>query len=87
MAQDRDDGSRCADAPRVPPGDVWRDRDVAAFLHVCVRTVKRIANAGPRPGEIDLRMARPATIGNGRRWSAENVKALVNAGARKGEAK
>lgn len=86
MEQDRNGDSRRTAAPRVPPGDVWRDRDVAAFLHVCVRTVKRIANAGPRPGEIDLRMARPVTISNGRRWSAENVKALVSAGARKGEA-
>lgn len=85
MEQDRNDDSACTDAPRIPRGDVWRDRDVAEFLHVCVRTVKRIANAGPRPGEIDLRAARPATIGNCRRWSAENVRALVRAGEAKGE--
>lgn len=66
-------------APRIPHGDVWLDCDVAEYLHVCVRTVKRIVNEGPRPGELDLRKARPVYVGD-RRWFAENVKALVRAG-------
>ena len=62
--------------PKVPSGDVWLDCDVAEYLHVCVRTVKRIANEGPRKGELDLRLARPVFVGD-RRWFAENVKALL----------
>lgn len=63
-------------APHVPSGDVWLDCDVATYLHVCVRTVKRIANEGPRPGELDLRKARPVKVGD-RRWFADNVRSLV----------
>lgn len=74
-----------ANVPRIPRGDVWLDRDVAEYLHVCVRTVKRIANEGPRPGELDLRLARPVYVGD-RRWFAENVKVLVK-GAAKTKAK
>lgn len=66
-------------APHIPSGDVWLDCDVAAYLHVCVRTVKRIANEGPRSGELDLRKARPVFVGD-RRWFAENVKSLLRAG-------
>lgn len=74
---------RAANAPRVPGGDIWLDRDVAEYLHVCLRTVKRIANDGPRPGELDLRRARPVFVGD-RRWFAENVKALVREGVAAG---
>lgn len=63
-------------APHVPSGDVWLDCDVATYLHVCVRTVKRIANEGPVPGELDLRKARPVFVGD-RRWFADNVRSLV----------
>lgn len=62
--------------PVIPHGDIWLDVDVAAYLHVCPNTVKRIANKGPRTGEVDLRLARPVFIGD-RRWVAENVKELV----------
>lgn len=69
--------------PKIPQSDIWLDCDVAEYLHVCTRTVKRIANEGPRPGEIDLRLARPVFVGD-RRWVAENVKELLRtAGAAK----
>lgn len=68
-----------SNVPRIPRGDVWLDCDVAEYLHVCTRTVKRIMKDGPRPGELDLRLARPVFIGD-RRWFAENVKELVRTG-------
>ena len=63
--------------PKIPQGDIWLDCDVAEYLKVSTRLVKKIANEGPRPGEIDLRLARPVVIGGMRRWFAEKVKALV----------
>ena len=66
--------------PVVPTGDIWLDVDVAEYLHISVRTVKRIANEGPRSRELDLRLARPVFVGD-RRWVAENVKALLRGGA------
>lgn len=66
--------------PVVPAGDIWLDVDVAEYLKISVRTVKRIANEGPRSRELDLRLARPVFVGD-RRWFAENVKALVMRGA------
>ena len=65
--------------PQISPREVWLDCDVAKFLKVSVRTVKRIANDGPRPGEIDLRQAKPVCVG-WRRWWADNVRALVRDG-------
>lgn len=69
-------GLRAKNTPDVPLREVWLDCDVAEYLHVCVRTVKRIANEGPRAGEIDLRLARPVKVGD-RRWFADNVRSLV----------
>ena len=69
-------GLRAANTPDVPLREVWLDCDVATYLHVSVRTVKRIANEGPRAGEIDLRLARPVRVGD-RRWFADNVRSLV----------
>ena len=66
--------------PVVPAGDIWLDVDVAEYLHISVRTVKRIANEGPRSRELDLRLARPVFVGD-RRWFADNVRALVRTGA------
>ena len=66
-------------APVIPRGDVWLDKDVAAYLHVCLNTVKRIMKRGPNPGELDLRKAKPVLVGD-RRWYADNVKALLRDG-------
>ena len=66
-------------APVVPRGEVWLDKDVAEYLHVCLNTVKRIVKSGPRPGELDLRRAKPVVVGD-RRWYADNVKALLRDG-------
>lgn len=73
--------ARRGNIPKIPLGDIWLDCDVAAYLHVSPRTVKRIVNEGPRAGELDLRRALPVFVGD-RRWFAENVKALVKAGGR-----
>ena len=74
--------SNRARRPVVPAGDIWLDVDVAEYLHISVRTVKRIANEGPRSRELDLRLARPVFVGD-RRWFADNVRALVRTGAAK----
>ena len=68
--------------PVVPTGDIWLDVDVAEYLHISVRTVKRIVNEGPRSRELDLRLARPVFVGD-RRWFADNVRALVRTGTAK----
>ena len=70
--------TRVANTPDVPLREVWLDVDVARYLHVSPRTVKRMV-AKPRPGELDLRRANPVFVGD-RRWYADNVKALVRDG-------
>ena len=68
--------------PLVPTGEVWLDCDVAEYLHVERRTVQRIMRDGPRPGELDLRLANPVYVGD-RRWFADNVRALMREGVTK----
>ena len=72
--------------PLVPTGEVWLDCDVAEYLHVARSTVKRIMRDGPRPGELDLRLANPVYVGD-RRWFADNVRALMREGVTSKEAR
>lgn len=72
--------ARVSKEPKIPSREVWLDCDVAEYMKVCVRTVKRIVNEGAREGEIDLARARPVVIGGMRRWYADNVKKLVENG-------
>ena len=72
--------------PLVPTGEVWLDCDVAEYLHVERRTVQRIMRDGPRPGELDLRLANPVYVGD-RRWFADNVRALMREGVTSKEAR
>ena len=69
-----------------PTGEVWLDCDVAEYLHVERRTVQRIMRDGPRPGELDLRLANPVYVGD-RRWFADNVRALMREGVTSKEAR
>ena len=71
----RGEGRTRGAGPKIPLREVWLDCDVAEYLHVCVRTVKRLA-VSPRPGELDLRKANPVMVGY-RRWYADNVRKVV----------
>ena len=59
---------------------VMFDKDVAEFLGISVRTLKRrIKN--PAPGEINPNDAHPCVIGERRLWLRAEVERLVGIGA------
>ena len=58
---------------------VMFDKDVAEFLGISVRTLKRRLEK-PKHGEIDPNDAHPQTIGGRRLWLREDVERLVGIG-------
>lgn len=56
------------------------DKDVAEFLGISVRTLKRRLEK-PAPGEIDPNDAHPCVIGERRLWLRVEVERLVGIGA------
>ena len=59
---------------------VMFDKDVAEFLGICVRTLKRRLEK-PKHGEINLNDAHPCVIGRRRLWLREEVERLVGIGS------
>ena len=59
---------------------VMFDKDVAEFLGISVRTLKRRLK-NPKHGEIDPNDAHPCEIGERRLWLRVEVERLVGIGA------
>ena len=70
--------------PKARPTDrrVMFDADVAAFLGISTRTLRRRI-ATPATGEINPNDAHPRTIGGRRLWLREDVERILGIGTRK----